>query len=85
MRTHREHDGLSYESDIGQEIVTLIAHRYSVASRLGCLQDSILYFVVCKVRGWTRKEGGTRGAQFEEYGASIDIHAEEASAIVILL
>ena len=63
MRPHREHDGFAYESDIGQEVMSFVPHHYGVASQLGCLQDGILYFVVCKVGGWTSKEGGTRGTQ----------------------
>ena len=49
MRPHRQHDSLSYESDIGQEVVTIVPHHNGMTYRLGCLQDSILYFVVCKV------------------------------------
>ena len=58
MRPHRQHDGFAHKGDVGKEVVTFVAELDGVAGYLGGLQDVVLHTGICKMGGWTSKEGG---------------------------
>lgn len=68
MRTHRQHNSLAYQYDIGQEVVSFTSHHYGVPSHLGSSQDIVAHLIVAEAGSGTSKEGCTRRTQFQQEG-----------------
>ena len=48
MSTHRQHDSFTHQGDIGQQVVAIVTHLYSMASSLGCGEDIVAHLLVTK-------------------------------------
>lgn len=51
MRPHCQHDSLAHQGDVGQEVVTLVAHHNSVSSHFSGCEDAVSYLIVTKEGG----------------------------------